>query len=640
MTPDDTIRRASLAVELLEFIPPIMRGSLISDTAFSASLGVWTDGEIVFNPAGATFRRSKLLKAIRAASKLDGNGVEVPDLQDAPWLVTFDRSGTAPMVLLSHGTKVAQVRHLGLISERLNDRVSMLEAEVDRVHLPSDTKEHWLALIKDRSLTDDELSDFSEDINTTPVVIGATISATIDQESVHFDVLMPRAGKYYERLVGHWTDEANIKSYCATALPAFLEGLMSFGTLPGLRHGLLLAGHPSVVDSLAGLPVSPEEFHTVAQWALQSGDAVARCAVLELALLRETVTEETKPVLAKIAAGLFVVKGGEDEDFEMLSAAFIFAYGQFSNIKLFPERPNYWRRFAALSQAAMISRCMVPKKGALIEFARELRKLRARSFGMQCYADMRQGPLWQAQWAFPAQLRNEFVGRVISRAASLEQRTRALGLYDILLGEKDGGLRATINDFFMFIAGPLEDNVPLVQELAGDNLALVEKGLAEAKPTSNSFAPLTNSVFIFRMTPELAEKAAQALQRAQYRIEADNPQHFGAALTGLASCAAVTRSVALADAVFTAIRYYRRFSPNELGMDAALRIGSIACASRADMAGWAAAVGALMTDFSFQSLDRDEAHGLRDYLEELCELTPELWATCGPALAAASAIAH
>jgi hypothetical protein len=192
----------------------------------------------------------------------------------------------------------------------------------------------------------------------------------------------------------------------------------------------------------------------------------------------------------------------------------------------------------------------------------------------------------------------------------------------------------------MFIAGPLEDNVPLVQELVGESLVLVEKGLMEAKPTADSFVPLTNSVFIFRMTPELAQMAAQALQRAQYRIETDNPQHFGAALTGLASCAAVTRSVTLADAVFTVIRYYRRFSPNELGMETALRIGSIACASRADMSEWAAAIGALMIDFAFQSLEKDEARGLRDYLEELCELTPELWATCGPAFAAASANSH
>jgi hypothetical protein len=415
---------------------------------------------------------------------------------------------------------------------------------------------------------------------------------------------------------------------------------MSFGTLAALQHGLFLAGHPLIIGSLAALPVSPEEFHTVAQWSLQCGDAMARCAVLELALLREVVLEETKGVLAEMAASLYVAKGAEDEDFEMLSAAFIFAYGQFSDMKLYHERPNYWRRFAALSQAAMISRCMVPKTGVLVEFARDLRKLRVRTFGMQTYADMRRGPLWQAQWAFPAQLRNEFVGRVIFRAASLEERTRSVGLHDVLLGDGDRGLMSTINAFFTSIAGPLEDNVPIVQELTDDNLAMVENALSEAKPTTQSFAPLTNSVFIFRMTPELAEKAAQALQRAQYRIETDNPQHFDAALVGLASCAAVTRSVALADAVLTVIRYYRRFSPVDLGMDAALRIGSIACASHAEMSEWASAIGALMTDFAFQSLDQEEARGLRDYLEELCELTPELWAACGPALAAASAVAN
>jgi hypothetical protein len=139
-----------------------------------------------------------LHKAVREASKLDCGGVEVPDLQDALWTVNFERTGATPTVLLSLGTRVAQVHHLGLLSGLLDDRIQILEAEVARVHLPTAAKAHWLALVQERSLTDDELSDFAKDINTTPVMVAATISATINQESVHFDVLMPRAGKYYD----------------------------------------------------------------------------------------------------------------------------------------------------------------------------------------------------------------------------------------------------------------------------------------------------------------------------------------------------------------------------------------------------------------------------------------------------------
>lgn len=141
--------------------------------------------------------------------------------------------------------------------------------------------------------------------------------------------------------------------------------------------------------------------------------------------------------------------------------------------------------------------------------------------------------------AFPSQLRNEFVGRAVSRGALHEDALRGLGLYESVLGDT-ASLKSSVNLFLMLRAGPLEDNVPLVQALEGENLASVEAGLADPVPRAQSFAPLVNSVSVFRQTTELADKAAAALQRAQYRFEADTPAIFLSALWGLASCAAVS----------------------------------------------------------------------------------------------------
>jgi hypothetical protein len=74
---------------------------------------------------------------------------------------------------------------------------------------------------------------------------------------------------------------------------------------------------------------------------------------------------------------------------------------------------------------------------------------------------------------------------------------------------------------------------------------------------------------------ELADKAAATLQRAQYRLEAGNKDEFATALWGLATCAAVNRSIALADGIFTVIRHYRRFLPGNLDLNDALRIGIV-----------------------------------------------------------------
>ena len=623
-------------MRLAELVPPIFRQSLIEDEAFSASLGLVTDGVISFEPSGVGFPRNRLMGAVHASSTSE-QPIMAADQEGEVWSVRFVRDNPPPCVVLEKGAEVLHVRHLGLLSERLADRERMLDAESARVNLPVAAQARWRAIIAERGLTVAEVSDFADDIKFTPVAVSGAIASTLHQDSVPFDMLVPRSADYYERLVGRWQGQATVADYVQTVLPEFLDSLLAYDEEAGFRLSLLLASHPLVLDAIAAKPISSAVFQRIAQWAGQGGDAMTRCAILELAIQRDDHSEETKAELAKIGSSLLHPQDGADDDFELLSAAFILVYGQLAYLKILNDRPSFWRRLAALAQAGLLVRCFSARRSPLGTFAYDLRKARARPFALRVYADMRLGPKWQAQDAFPSQLRNEFVGRVVSRAALHEAAVQNLGLHELILGESES-LKSSVNLFLMLRAGPLEDNVPLAQELNGEQLAAVEAGLAEAMPTALSFAPLVNSVSVFRQSIELADKAAAALQRAQYRLDADKPEIFLSALWGLASCAAVNRSVALADAVFTVIRTYRRLSPELLDLNDAVRIGMIACASREEMTQWIEAVGGFLAEFAYQSLTRDEAEALEFYIRDFCDLMPELWGPCGSALAAAESV--
>jgi hypothetical protein len=434
MTARDDYIRGSLALHLTELVPPVLRRSLFADEAFSTSLCLATDGIISFNPAGAAFQRSALFAAVRAASKSD-DAVAIQVEAGAPWAVRFDRQENPLVVVIENGMRKIRVRHLGLLSERLDDRRGVLDAEAARVNLPRDAHERWVALIDTRSLTDTEANDFSEDINATPVAVSAAISGALRQESAEFDALVPRSAIYYERLVGCWQGQADIAAYAETVLPGVFDSLLAFDAEAGFRLALLLCSHPFVVERLAGKTVTPTAFDVVARWARDSADAMTRCALLELALLRDHIAEQTKPVLAEMAASLRKPADGTDVDFELLSAAFVFVYGQLSHLKILADRPTFWGRIAALAQAGLIVRCFAGRRAAFVEFVQELHGARARPFALQVYADMRLGPMWQSQFAIPPQLRNEFVGRVVSRAALREDPARLLGLHDAILGE-------------------------------------------------------------------------------------------------------------------------------------------------------------------------------------------------------------
>jgi hypothetical protein len=133
--------------------------------------------------------------------------------------------------------------------------------------------------------------------------------------------------------------------------------------------------------------------------------------------------------------------------------------------------------------------------------------------------------------------------------------------------------------------------------------------------------------------------AADALRRAQYKLDApEEPNTHAACLIGLAAAAAITRSIALADALFVVVRIYRRHYRDELTIDEAFQIGIIACASRSELPEWCQAIGAFVTELSFGELSRQAAADLHPLVVGLCNMVPELWATCGQGLAAIQAV--
>jgi hypothetical protein len=82
------------------------------------------------------------------------------------------------------------------------------------------------------------------------------------------------------------------------------------------------------------------------------------------------------------------------------------------------------------------------------------------------------------------------------------------------------------------------------------------------------------------------------------------------------------------------VRKYRRLYPAELGFESAFRIIMHGSASRVDLSAWCKCVGDALTELSFQDMAEDDAVRLHSHIVHLCEIVPELWATCGQAEAA------
>lgn len=166
----------------------------------------------------------------------------------------------------------------------------------------------------------------------------------------------------------------------------------------------------------------------------------------------------------------------------------------------------------------------------------------------------------------------------------------------------------------------------------------LQRALESEEPNRDDFISLVNSPLIFKIGPQLAQLAAQALRRAKYQLRnlGDQDEAFSL-LSGLATVAAVTRSTELADEVRILVRVFRRKPGVDIAPDSAMRIALISAAAHADKPQWCKFIGDWLTELSFEDMSREIAANLHEYILLLCKLEPDLWETCGRAEAALTA---
>ena len=441
--------------------------------------------------------------------------------------------------------------------------------------------------------------------------------------------------------MGRFGGQPTITDYIDQVAADHARELVSWRSVDGLKLCLLLGSHPTVGKVLASLEIDGKSLSETLRWATVGGDSISRTTIFETALERAA----SDPAVADAVGELIDVylmegTGCNCDQFEILSAVFLAVYGELGQIRILATMPPYWRRLAALAHAALIVRCLIRARVELSDVVQWFAGVRAQPYFLHCYADLRLEPRWLPEYAMGNQLKNELVGRIIGHAYNLRSVVEALNLDVQLLEDAVPSLKSQIELMRIVLSGPLEGNVQPTLEISNEDYLVVRHALEMATPTASSFLPLVSVVLWLRIPMELSELAAEALSRAQFQIEAGGDlQILGSTLAGLAITAAVTRCQALADAVFSTLRIYRRFFPDEVSVSTAFLVGIIACANRDDVEGWAANVGSLISDLAFGDLSIGEAIATRTLVIQLCDLVPELWSSCGQGLAALEAIA-
>lgn len=634
MSRDEYIR-AAVAIAASRLFPTTIRDAIISDAEFIKKFGVRADAIIRLGHDHLTFQRSALFDAIRQALNPAVSSAAADDTLGQTWRVHVLADKSPVQITLERETTRFLVSHFGLLSPDKDVRLATLFNEADSVCLSAEQMVLWRQLLQERAPSDDEVILIHNDLKDTPIAVAGIIRENLARGSVSLDVWVPRASRYYERLVGHWESGLSLVDYAKQVAPDHFKELLKWRGPQGLKLALLLTPQPLLSAALGEEGIGDDTLGEVISWLADKGDAMSRAAGMEIALARLPDCNKLREPLTVLFNAFAEGKPPPNVDpIKLLSCLIIVVYGEIADCRIHAEKPPFWRKLAAIAQVSLIAQCIADVGGDATELMDWLETLRSQTYLLQCFVDLRVEPRWLPDFAFPDQLRNEIYGRVWMARIKLMQQLMQTGNSDLVLGDKEEGLKDKFNQSFACLPGPLEGGIDSPVKLTAEDLCRIKDDLSAAKIALASVSILANAALLVHLPIELADMAGEAIARADYRLHHDNQAVFVRHLLGLASAAAVTRSQKLADALFVLLRTYRHFHPDEMTISDAFRIGIIACASRSELVDWCKCVGEFTNDFAFQQITTDEASYLYSYLVHLCHLIPELWATCGQGEAA------
>ena len=637
--PQQAYIRAALATATLQMFPKRVRDALISDPQFRADHNMKADAIISFGRGDIEFQRSVLMGAVRRALRSRKKSPAVNDVSGQAWLVEFDRDKESLELTAVQGETRLAVGHFMLLSQNRALRLKVFRREANDLGLPHLDAKKWEEVLFAHPADDDELMAIQEDLNATPVAVENAVRGSLTTGNVSLNVFIPRSELYYERLVGKCDPGQTFEAFVSTGLTRHIRDLIAWDPLRGYRLALMLAAQPSI-SAVIGAETIPTQRHaTMFEELAAQGDVLSRAAAIEMGFDQVRSTAELREPFARlIQAAVAAAPIAKIDPYKLLSSLIVLTYGEIAHTRVLAAKPPYWRRLAAIAQAAVIARCVATTGDDGTQFIKWALTVRSQLFLLQCFVDVREEPRWVAELVLPNQLRNELGGRIWTAANAHSAFVIEEGWKELLLDETAGSLRHQLNLPQIMLPGPLEGSSTLIMEIPPEHLGEIRTDLSRAVITAECFSALANAALFFRIPLDVVDLASDALSRAEYYLQRSGDQPLVPFLLGLATIAAVTRNQRLADTLFILLRKYRRLYPNELDVDAALRVALMACGSRADLRDWCKCVGDHVTDTAFQQLTRDEAVRLHSHVALLCHLVPELWGTCGQAEAALQSV--
>lgn len=627
--------KSLLANLALGFVPPLMRESLLEDKTFVDDLGIQLEPVLSLGIANVSFTSSEFYKAIRKAL-VSQDIQEIFDTSGNKWEIQQKAEKDAKaQIVLSSGDRLFTLPDVAALSPDIDVRLTAFDSVASDFYLPEASRRFWRSILEKRSLHDDEFDALRNDIGDTPISIGQTIRNEIASGRMEKSSLVPYSRRYFERLIGKYDNHSSLDEFIKGNLYKTLSQLISYHSYNGLLQAFVLSSHLLITDLIDTSSLKNDDVVQAFDFINQYGDITSQLGAIEVGLRILPEYPEIQSRLVQIVKQVRDDKVDESKsNFVLFSTLFILVYGELARTRLLADTPPFYRRLAALSQAALIHRQCMGSNLDIKRFSESVLGEYIELFYMQSYVDMRLEPRWCPDFVDPKQIKADFCGRIMIAAKRFEPTIKENELYELILSENPNSVYSLNDKLLPYLPSPLEGEIKQRDALPG--LAeIIEDQLTTEELSPSSFSALTHSSFFFHTEKEQVDLAAKSLATANHRLKnVEDRNQLIITLRSLAIAAGFSRSKTLSDELRILTRKYRKDAQYALTVEEEIGIFLISGASYEKHDEWIVFVGECLTELAFSDLDKKEASALQSHIRSLCHVNPKLWLSCGRADAA------
>ena len=629
-------QKTAVALNMLQLFPSSIRDTLISDSAFCLQYGIKTDAEVQFLGGKVSFKRSVFFNGIREIMQGKCRAAKIPEVSGTEWTIEYVENESKPRPRIFNGDQEIPLYHFSTLSNNKEDRLLAFERDAAEVNFYSERATKWRDILTQRPLTDIELGELQEELALNPIHVAQSVISDIKIGESSVTTLVPDSMLYYISLVGAYSNSRDIQEYSYQTAKGHIEQLLNWNPVEGLIHSFLLSPHSFITSVIDVGDLTEEALVQVYKRIQHDGDRFSQLGAIEVGL---SILEK-RPIIEPYLSKLLIQIRDDDlesprSQFELLSSLIILVEGELARKKILRETPPFWRRLASIAHASLLERCIVSTGADYKSFSDWAIPARGPLFYLQTMVDLRVEPRWQPDMVSAAQLKAEFIGRILDAANKNKKYVESTSLNELIFGERSESIQDLAKLPYPYLPGPLEGGFESQSTPPDEIINEIEERLKAETLEPSSFTGLVNSALIFKLGPYHAQMAAKALRTAKHRIlRKDIGAGLLPVLNGLATVAAIARSDELAKELVILCRKARYENPSVFTFDQHLSVGIITAAAYPDKIAWCQFLGDWLTELAFQPLEPNDAATLRSYVTKLCNIVPELWRTCGRADAA------